>query len=127
MRVAIWSLAREEVDRAEMGVIVLIRSIPRRRALEQRGKVIKQQRFVFVDDNRGRRMQALDVDQARLDGSLGNERFYLPCQVDELGWVLSGDSDSRVPVGRTGCKCLHRNTSMTEASNMEALEVLSDP
>jgi hypothetical protein len=124
---AIWSLAREEVDRAEVDVIVLIRSMPRRRALEQRRKVIKQQRFVFVDDNRRRRMQALDVDQARLDGSLGNKRFYLPCQIDELGRVLSGNSDSRVPVGRTGCECLHRDTSMAEASNVEALEVFSDP
>ena len=53
---------------------------------------------MLVDDDRGGRVQALDVDEPGLDPGLRHEGFHLVRQIDELGWMVV--SGSRMVVCR---------------------------
>ena len=88
MRVAVGPFAKHAVHRAKGDVVVPVDGLLRRRALEERRDIGEQQRLMLVDDNRGRRVKRLDIDEARFDGCGHNDRLELVRDVDELGRVL---------------------------------------
>ena len=77
VRVAVGPFAKHAVHRAKRDVVVAVDRLPRRRALEERSDIGQQQRLVLVDDDRGRRVKRLDIDEAGLDGRGHDDRLEL--------------------------------------------------
>jgi hypothetical protein len=79
---------------------------------------------VLVDDDGGRRVQRLDVEQARLNAGRRHEGFEIGGEVDELRGIFGIDADSRVATGRTRGNGLHWQSS-TRRIGSDVRQVLS--
>ena len=109
MGVAIRWLAEHAIGRAQRDVVVTVNGIHGRQAFQQPGHVRQEERVVLVDDDSGRRVQRLDVEQPRLYGGRRYEGFKIGREVDELRGVFGIDADSRVATGLTLGNGLHGN------------------
>ena len=108
---AVDAFACHDIDRSNRDIVVPVRSARRRGALEQLGKVGQQLRLVFVDDNRGCGVKALDVDEADINTGLRDQRFNVRRDVNEFGRTLGRDLNPDMTTGGGGRECLHRECS----------------
>jgi len=84
MRMAVFAFSVAHIYRADFEIIVHIFESPRRHLFEQSFHIGNKQRLGFVDDNRHRGMQTLDINHSVFDAGLLDFLLNLVGDIDKI-------------------------------------------